>query len=73
MVLLNPVIVGKSEGVDYEVEGCLSFPEMNGEVMRHKWVKVEAMNLKVGRWPCQIQHPNGPLAMAHHPFYPTCT
>ena len=35
-----------SQGVDYEVEGCLSFPEMNGEVMRHKWIKVEALNLK---------------------------
>ena len=42
-LLRHPAIVEKSEAVDYETEGCLSFPEMNGEVMRHKWIKVNQM------------------------------
>lgn len=45
-VLINPQIVEYSKASDIMVEGCLSFPNMNGEVQRSKWVKVEAMNLK---------------------------
>jgi peptide deformylase len=44
-VLVNPTIVEYSQAQDEEVEGCLSFPNMNGEVVRSKWIKVEAMNL----------------------------
>jgi len=46
VVMVNPVIVDFSEAVDVETEGCLSFPEMNGEVQRSKWIKVEALSLK---------------------------
>eukprot|EP00339_Tiarina_fusa_P010733 CAMPEP_0117033242 /NCGR_PEP_ID=MMETSP0472-20121206/23772_1 /TAXON_ID=693140 ORGANISM="Tiarina fusus, Strain LIS" /NCGR_SAMPLE_ID=MMETSP0472 /ASSEMBLY_ACC=CAM_ASM_000603 /LENGTH=238 /DNA_ID=CAMNT_0004742115 /DNA_START=241 /DNA_END=953 /DNA_ORIENTATION=+ len=45
-ILLNPKIVEYSGAKDVETEGCLSFPEMDGEVERSKWVKVEAMTLK---------------------------
>lgn len=45
-VLINPRIVEYSEAKCVETEGCLSFPDMNGEVERSKWIKVEAMNLK---------------------------
>lgn len=45
-ILVNPQIVEYSDGKDTEIEGCLSFPDMNGEVTRSKWIKVQAMNLK---------------------------
>ena len=38
--------IDKSEGVESDTEGCLSFPGMQGGVTRHKWIKVEAFNLK---------------------------
>ena len=40
MVMVNPKIVSYSEGTDIETEGCLSFPDMSGEVQRSKWIKV---------------------------------
>lgn len=46
VILINPVITEFSDTKDIEIEGCLSFPQMNGSVERSKWVKVEAMNLK---------------------------
>lgn len=45
-VLVNPKIVEYSEAKDVETEGCLSFPDMDGDVERSKWIKVEAMTLK---------------------------
>mmetsp|Transcript_36476 Transcript_36476/g.44588 ORF Transcript_36476/g.44588 Transcript_36476/m.44588 type:complete len:254 (-) Transcript_36476:170-931(-) len=45
-VLVNPRIVTFSDGRDVDIEGCLSFPDMNGDVERSKWIKVEAMSLK---------------------------
>ena len=45
-VLVNPKIVEYSEAQDVETEGCLSFPNMSGDVTRSKWIKVQAMNLK---------------------------
>jgi peptide deformylase len=45
-ILLNPKIVEYSDAKDVETEGCLSFPEMDGDVERSKWIKVEAMTLK---------------------------
>ena len=44
--LVNPRIVETSESTDVEVEGCLSFPNMQGSVRRYKWIKVEANDLK---------------------------
>ena len=46
VVMVNPKIVEFSAGKDIEEEGCLSFPEMGGDVERSKWIKVEALNLK---------------------------
>ena len=46
VILINPVITEFSDTTDIEIEGCLSFPQMNGSVERSKWIKVEAMNLK---------------------------
>lgn len=46
VTMVNPKIVEFSEAKDVEIEGCLSFPGMNGDVERSKWIKVEAQNLK---------------------------
>jgi peptide deformylase len=40
VVMVNPKIVEFSEGVEVGTEGCLSFPDMNGDVQRSKWIKV---------------------------------
>jgi peptide deformylase len=45
-VMINPKIVAFSEALDVENEGCLSFPDMRGDIERSKWIKVEALNLK---------------------------
>ena len=45
-IMVNPKIVEFSEAKEWDEEGCLSFPEMGGEVERSKWIKVEAQNLK---------------------------
>ena len=31
-VLVNPIIIEKSKSTDMDVEGCLSFPKMYGDV-----------------------------------------
>jgi peptide deformylase len=46
VVLVNPTVTEVSDTVDIEIEGCLSFPDMNGLVQRSKWIKVEALSLK---------------------------
>lgn len=46
VIMVNPKIVEFSQAKDVEQEGCLSFPEMGGDVERSKWIKVEALNLK---------------------------
>ncbi len=46
IVLINPKIIEFSESTDVENEGCLSFPQVRGDVTRSKWIKVEALNLK---------------------------
>ena len=46
VVLINPRIVEKSDATDIQNEACLSFPDMDGDVTRHKWIKVEAYNTK---------------------------
>ena len=42
MSLINPKIVETSEATDVEDEACLSFPDIQGKVRRHKWIKVLA-------------------------------
>jgi peptide deformylase len=46
IVMVNPRIVEYSEAKDLDIEGCLSFPDMTGDVERSKWIKVEALNLR---------------------------
>mmetsp|Transcript_532 Transcript_532/g.947 ORF Transcript_532/g.947 Transcript_532/m.947 type:complete len:246 (-) Transcript_532:75-812(-) len=46
VALINPVIVDKSAKLELGGEGCLSFPQMGGDVNRHVWVKIEAQNTK---------------------------
>jgi peptide deformylase len=46
IIMVNPLIVEFSEAKVEDQEGCLSFPDMNGDVERSKWVKVEAVNLR---------------------------
>jgi peptide deformylase len=46
IIMINPKIVDFSDAKDLSVEGCLSFPDMSGDVERSKWIKVEAMNLR---------------------------
>ena len=46
--LINPEIV-ESDGVQYEIEGCLSLPGNSGVTVRPKTVKVRAQN-REGKW-----------------------
>lgn len=46
--LINPEIV-EEEGEQVGPEGCLSFPDLYGEVKRSDYVKVRAQNRK-GKW-----------------------
>ena len=46
ITMVNPKIVEYSEAKDTEQEGCLSFPKMNGDVIRSKWIKVQAQNMR---------------------------
>jgi len=43
-VLVNPEIVEKSEEMVLGVEGCLSVPDLVGEVDRHEKITVKALN-----------------------------
>jgi len=45
MVLVNPEII-EMEGEDIMVEGCLSIPDMDGEVSRANSIKIKAQDLK---------------------------
>ena len=47
--LINPVIL-ESKGSDVDIEGCLSFPGIYGEVERPNYVKVRAQNRKGGTY-----------------------
>ncbi len=44
MALINPKIIGE-EGEQVGEEGCLSFPDLYGDVKRYAWVEVEAIGL----------------------------
>jgi peptide deformylase len=55
VALINPRIVDVSESTDVEEEGCLSFPNMQGSVRRHKWIKVEAFDLKGNKIKRKVQ------------------
>lgn len=42
--LINPVIVEVSEDTGVDIEGCLSFPDLYGDVERSLYVKVQAQD-----------------------------
>jgi peptide deformylase len=46
MVFINPSITASSKETDAREEGCLSFPQIYGKVIRHKWVDIEYQNVK---------------------------
>jgi peptide deformylase len=72
-VMINPEIVKASEEKVMGVEGCLSIPNIQGEVERHESVQVKGLNrygkpqkLKVNGWMArifqhEIDHLNGIL------------
>ena len=45
MVLVNPTILGQSEDTNFREEGCLSFPQINGEVERSIAIDIEYQDL----------------------------
>jgi len=71
-VFINPYII-EEKGETLEEEGCLSFPDVMGKIIRSQYVKVIAYNLKgekleieaeglLGRaWQHEIDHLNGCL------------
>ena len=72
-VMINPEIVKASEEKVIGVEGCLSIPNIQGEVERHQAIQVKGLNrygkplkLKVDGWMArifqhEIDHLNGVL------------
>jgi peptide deformylase len=44
LVLVNPVIVDKSKEKASLEEGCLSFPDIHGNVKRHNSIKIKAQD-----------------------------
>lgn len=44
MALVNPEII-KAGGNEVALEGCLSFPDLTGEVPRYKWVNVRGLDI----------------------------
>ncbi len=44
LVLINPVIIERGDEVETSEEGCLSIPEIFGDVERHARVVVEALD-----------------------------
>ena len=69
IVLCNPTIKSKSKDKESAEEGCLSFPQIFGNVMRHVSIVIEAQNLQgetfeleLENWQARIfQHENDHL------------
>ncbi|MGY8758929.1 MAG: peptide deformylase [Planctomycetota bacterium] len=69
IVLCNPTIKSKSKDKESAEEGCLSFPQIFGNVMRHISIVIEAQNLQgetfeleLENWQARIfQHENDHL------------
>ena len=64
MILVNPKVIDQSVETDLEEEGCLSFPLIQGQVYRHKWISIDYQNIKGEKksiklegWPARLfQH-----------------
>jgi peptide deformylase len=52
LVLVNPKITA-TEGVQVGLEGCLSVPDLVGEVRRARWVTVNGLNRR--GWPVSLE------------------
>lgn len=44
-ILINPIIIDKSDKMFEDLEACLSLPWIEGKVMRYEWVVVKYLNL----------------------------
>ena len=40
LVLMNPTVVAQSETLIKDWEGCLSIPQLRGQIQRHQWIEV---------------------------------
>lgn len=49
LVMINPVILWKSDEMELGEEGCLSLPGVYGKVLRHAQIKVEFFNIDGSR------------------------
>ena len=77
LVLINPLIVERSEELETEEEGCLSIPDIFGDVERHARVvvegldregatfRVEAQGYKARAIQHEIDHLDGVLFLDH--------
>lgn len=54
LVLVNPVIVERSADLDTAEEGCLSIPDLFGEVQRPARVVVEALDREGAPWRAEV-------------------
>ncbi len=45
MILINPIIVSKSNKTVVGEEGCLSFPNIYGDVSRAQWITIDYQTL----------------------------
>ncbi|MDP6963317.1 MAG: peptide deformylase [Planctomycetota bacterium] len=55
IVLCNPRIVSKSKDKESAEEGCLSFPHIFGNVLRHTSVKIEAQDLNGNKFEVEFE------------------
>ena len=55
LVLVNPVVVSRSDETDSAEEGCLSIPEVFGEVSRPAAVTVEALDRDGRPWRAELR------------------
>ena len=56
MVLVNPTIVGRSDETNIREEGCLSFPQINGNVERSITIDVEYQTLSGEKKEVKLQN-----------------
>ncbi len=66
VVLVNPKILHKSSEMKLGREGCLSFPKIEGRVLRHEWIEVEYQNLQGES--LQRQFNGSPAVIFQHEF-----
>lgn len=55
IVMVNPRIVATSKSAGEDLEACLSFPGMSGQVRRSDWVKVEATRLNGKKFKVKLE------------------